>query len=65
MLNLYTIVVGEVMGLDPALGYIYLDAHHRDSLALDLAEVSRPEVDGLSLRPHLEAAGSALVLRVR
>jgi CRISPR-associated endonuclease Cas1 len=52
MLNyLYTILLGEasialnIMGLDPALGYIHLDTPHRDSLSADLIEGVRPEVD--------------------
>jgi CRISPR-associated endonuclease Cas1 len=33
------------LGLDPGLGIVHVDAKARDSLALDLLEVVRPEVD--------------------
>jgi CRISPR-associated endonuclease Cas1 len=33
------------LGLDPGLGVVHVDAKARDSLALDLLEVVRPEVD--------------------
>lgn len=37
------------VGLDPGLGVLHQDAHARDSLALDLMEVVRPEVDAFVL----------------
>jgi CRISPR-associated endonuclease Cas1 len=38
---------GRSMGLDPGLGVLHADAPHRDSLALDLMEPTRPQVDSL------------------
>lgn len=49
---LYAILEAETrlaiaaMGLDPGLGFLHLDSERRDSLACDLMEVVRPEVDG-------------------
>jgi CRISPR-associated endonuclease Cas1 len=37
------------MGLDPALGFLHLDTGYRDSLACDLMEPVRPQVDGYVL----------------
>lgn len=52
MLNyLYALAEAEcrraclVLGLDPGLGFLHVDAKGRDSLALDLIEVVRPDVD--------------------
>ncbi|WP_445185547.1 CRISPR-associated endonuclease Cas1 [Pseudonocardia sp. Cha107L01] len=33
------------VGLDPAMGFLHADAQNRDSLALDLMEILRPDVD--------------------
>jgi CRISPR-associated protein Cas1 len=56
MLNYtYTILLFEsvialtAMGLDPGLGYLHLDAVNRYSLACDVMEAVRPEVDGYLL----------------
>jgi len=35
------------MGLDASLGVLHADTPHRDSLALDLLEPARPQVDSL------------------
>jgi CRISPR-associated endonuclease Cas1 len=35
------------MGLDPGIGFLHVDSERRDSLACDLMEVVRPEVDAL------------------
>jgi CRISPR-associated protein Cas1 len=56
MLNyLYTLLLteaslaGAALGLDPGLGYLHLDASNRDSLACDLMEPVRPQVDAYVL----------------
>jgi CRISPR-associated endonuclease Cas1 len=56
MLNyLYSLVEAEAIlacqsvGLDPGLGIVHADAKGRQSLALDLMEPVRPEVDGFVL----------------
>jgi CRISPR-associated endonuclease Cas1 len=56
MLNyLYAILAAEArlavaaMGLDPGLGFLHFDEATRDSLAYDLMEPVRPQVDGLVL----------------
>jgi CRISPR-associated protein Cas1 len=56
MLNyLYAILEAEsrlaiaAMGLDPGLGFIHFDSKTRDSLACDLMEAVRPEVDAFVL----------------
>jgi hypothetical protein len=56
MLNyLYALLEAEarlaaaVMGLDPGLGFLHLDTATRDSLACDLMEPVRPEVDAFVL----------------
>jgi len=53
MLNyLYAVLESEArlaaaaLGLDPSLGFIHSDMAHRDSLAFDLMEPVRPQVDG-------------------
>ncbi len=38
-----------ILGLDPGLGLLHADAKSRDSLALDLIEVIRPDVDAFVL----------------
>jgi CRISPR-associated endonuclease Cas1 len=49
---LYTILESETrlaiaaMGLDPGMGFLHADNDRRDSLASDLMEVVRPDVDG-------------------
>ena len=48
---LYTLLYGEAslalraVGLDPGLGVVHLDKYARDSLALDLMEAARPQVE--------------------
>jgi hypothetical protein len=37
------------VGLDPGIGILHADAHHRDSLALDIMEAVRPDVDAYLL----------------
>lgn len=56
MLNyLYAVLESEArlaaaaLGLDPGLGVLHVDAGNRDSLALDLLEPARPQVDGYLL----------------
>ncbi len=39
-------LAAAALGLDPGLGFIHMDAPARDSLACDLMEPVRPEVDG-------------------
>jgi CRISPR-associated endonuclease Cas1 len=52
---LYAILQGEVriaaltMGLDPGMGVLHVDQPARDSLALDLMEAVRPDVDAYVL----------------
>ena len=53
MLNyLYAILEAEsriailTMGLDPGMGLLHRELRHRDSLALDVMEAIRPQVDG-------------------
>ena len=52
---LYAIVEAEarlaatILGLDPGLGFLHADAAHRDSLAADLMEPVRPQVDAFVL----------------
>ncbi len=60
MLNyLYTILAAETrlalaaIGLDPGLGFLHVDAGARDSLAYDLMEPVRPQVDALCIRLRL------------
>jgi CRISPR-associated endonuclease Cas1 len=61
MLNyLYTVLESEArlaaatLGLDPGLGFLHLDAPARDSLASDLMEPIRPNVDAYILNWVLE-----------
>jgi len=56
MLNyLYAVLESEarlaaaVVGLDPGLGFLHMDAEYRDSLACDLMEPVRPQVDAYVL----------------
>lgn len=52
---LYAILEAEArlaaaaLGLDPGLGFLHADAAHRDSLAADLMEPVRPQVDAFVL----------------
>jgi len=52
---LYAILESEsrlalaTIGLDPGLGFLHVDSRTRDSLACDLMETIRPEVDGYVL----------------
>jgi CRISPR-associated endonuclease Cas1 len=52
---LYAIVEAEarlaatILGLDPGLGFLHADTAHRDSLAADLMEPVRPQVDAFVL----------------
>jgi CRISPR-associated endonuclease Cas1 len=49
---LYTVLESEsrldaaVLGLDPGIGVLHVDTPYRDSLACDLMEAVRPQVDG-------------------
>lgn len=56
MLNyLYAVLEAEArlaaatLGLDPGIGVLHVDTHYRDSLACDLMEPIRPDVDALVL----------------
>lgn len=56
MLNyLYALLEAEtrlataILGLDPGIGVMHVDVPYRDSLALDLIEVVRPDVDAFVL----------------
>jgi hypothetical protein len=42
-------IAGAAMGLDPGLGFLHLDAPNRDSLACDLMEPVRAQVDAYVL----------------
>jgi CRISPR-associated endonuclease Cas1 len=42
-------LAAAALGLDPGLGVLHVDASNRDSLALDLLEPVRPQVDGYLL----------------
>lgn len=42
-------LVAAALGLDPGLGVLHVDASNRDSLALDLLEPVRPQVDSCLL----------------
>jgi len=57
MLNyLYAVLEAETrlaaatLGLDPGIGVLHVDTHYRDSLACDLMEPIRSDVDGFVLR---------------
>jgi CRISPR-associated endonuclease Cas1 len=43
-------LAASAVGLDPGLGFIHVDSRSRQSLACDLMEVGRPEVDSYVLR---------------
>jgi CRISPR-associated endonuclease Cas1 len=45
LLEAETTIGCHVVGLDPGIGILHADQHSRDSLALDLMEASRPNVD--------------------
>jgi CRISPR/Cas system-associated endonuclease Cas1 len=56
MLNyLYAVLESEsrlaaaALGLDPGIGVLHVDAPARDSLACDLMEAIRPQIDGFLL----------------
>ena len=42
-------LAAAALGLDPGLGFLHADAAHRDSLAADLMEPVRPQVDAFVL----------------
>ena len=42
-------LAAAALGLDPGLGFLHADAAHRDSLAFDLMEPVRPQVDAFVL----------------
>jgi CRISPR associated protein Cas1 len=42
-------LAAAALGLDPGLGVLHVDAQARDSLACDLMEAARPQVDGYVL----------------
>jgi len=45
ILEVETSIACRTMGLDPGLGFLHTDQPSRDSLALDLMEAARPDVD--------------------
>jgi CRISPR-associated endonuclease Cas1 len=49
LLEAEAVLACQAVGLDPGLGLVHLDAKGRDSLALDLIEPVRPEVEGYVL----------------
>ena len=49
LLEAEAVLACQAVGLDPGLGIVHLDAKGRDSLALDLIEPVRPEVEGYVL----------------
>ena len=57
-------LAAAALGLDPGLGVLHLDTPNRDSLACDLMEAVRPQVD--RLRPgvdHSAAVTQGMVFR--
>ena len=42
-------LAAAALGLDPGLGFIHVDTPARDSLACDLMEAARPQVDAYVL----------------
>lgn len=49
MLEAETRLASATLGLDPGIGVMHVDVPYRDSLALDLMEVVRPDVDAFVL----------------
>lgn len=49
LLEAETRLAAATLGLDPGIGVMHVDAPYRDSLALDLIEVVRPDVDAFVL----------------
>jgi CRISPR-associated endonuclease Cas1 len=49
LLEAEAVLACQAVGLDPGFGIVHLDAKGRDSLALDLIEPVRPEVEGYVL----------------
>jgi CRISPR-associated endonuclease Cas1 len=49
LLEAETRVAAATLGLDPGIGVLHVDTHYRDSLACDLMEPIRAEVDALVL----------------
>ncbi len=49
LLEAEAVLACQAVGLDPGLGIVHLDEKGRDSLALDLIEPVRPEVEGYVL----------------
>jgi hypothetical protein len=49
LLEAETRLAAATLGLDPGIGVLHVDAPYRDSLALDLIEVVRPDVDAFVL----------------
>jgi len=43
------VLVCQAVGLDPGLGMVHNDARGRQSMALDLIESVRPEVEGVGV----------------
>jgi len=49
MLEAETRLAAATLGLDPGIGVMHVDVPYRDSLALDLMEIVRPDVDAFVL----------------
>jgi CRISPR-associated endonuclease Cas1 len=49
LLEAETRLAAATLGLDPGIGVLHVDVPYRDSLALDLMEVVRPDVDAFVL----------------
>jgi CRISPR-associated protein Cas1 len=49
LLEAETRLAAATLGLDPSIGVMHVDVPYRDSLALDLMEVVRPDVDAFVL----------------
>ena len=49
LLEAETRLAAATLGLDPGIGVMHVDVPYRDSLALDLMEVVRPDVDAFVL----------------
>lgn len=49
VLEAETRLAAATLGLDPGIGVLHVDTHYRDSLACDLMEMVRPDVDAFVL----------------
>jgi len=50
VLEAETRLAAATLGLDPGIGVLHVDTHYRDSLACDLMEPIRPDVDAFVLK---------------